>query len=366
MERSNGRVQSRLIFVLPSELDGRGRQALVREFCELALGSRDLPYWAAFHLPARSSKNASEQNYHCHAVYYDRRARRLDTGEWDFAVTDIYRTRSGNKRVRRLHKQNKHPDTDKRGWIRSLRRLFAAVANKHLERNGHQPKFDPRSYAEQGIDKTPTRHLSLAAMTLEKKGVDTKGGLANDIAEIEFREIQVTSLTDARRKRLLSYREAVETAPLQTPTEQLTARAATVVLDELDDLCESVFDNRSKLVSTSTARESVTGQIERRREWVDAELEKSILSQAKRFSVPGFVDLLRDERSLIDDALIDIEAFTFRAQRSEAFHAQEVTTLEQEFARQSDRKPPARTADSGGDCGVSFTVHCAYGYVQGW
>lgn len=29
------------------------------------------------------------------------------------------------------------------------------------------------------------------------------------------------------------------------------------------------------------------------------------------------------------------------------------------------RKPPARTADSGGDCGVSFTVHCAYGYVQG-
>lgn len=336
VERSNGRVQSRLIFVLPSELDGRGRQALVREFCEQAFGSRDLPYWAAFHLPARSSKNASEQNYHCHAVYYDRRARRLDTGEWDFAVTQIYRTSSGNKRVRRPHKQNKHPDTDKRGWIRELRHLFAAVVNKHLVRNGHQPMFDPRSYAEQGIEKTPTRHLSLAAMTLEKKGVDTKAGLANNIAELAFREIQVTSLTDARRKRLRSHREAIAAAPAQTPTDHLTARAATVVLDALDDLCESVFDNRSKLVSTSTANESVTGQVERRREWIVAELEKSIVSRAKRFSVPSFVDLLRDQRSLIDDALIDIEAFTFRAQRSEAFHAHEVTTLEQEFARRSD------------------------------
>ncbi|MEQ9151017.1 MAG: site-specific integrase [Parvibaculum sp.] len=29
------------------------------------------------------------------------------------------------------------------------------------------------------------------------------------------------------------------------------------------------------------------------------------------------------------------------------------------------RKPPPRTAGFGRDCGLSFTVHCVYGYVQG-
>jgi hypothetical protein len=176
VERANGRVQCRLIFNLPGELDGAGRQALVRDFCEEAFAARNLPYWVAFHVPAGSDQEKAEDNHHCHAVYYERQARRLESGEWDFAVAETYRTGSGNKRVRRPLKQNKHPDTNDRSWIGNLRHLFAAVANHHLRLHGHEPKYDARSYKARGLNKKPSRHLSLHTMAVEKRGVDTMGG----------------------------------------------------------------------------------------------------------------------------------------------------------------------------------------------
>ena len=335
-ERFNGRVQSRLIFDLPAELDGPARQALVRDFCESAFASRNLPYWVAFHTPARTALNSAEKNFHCHAVYYERQAQRLDTGQWDFAVEEVYRTSSGNKRSRRPFRQNKHPDTDKRSWVGGLRQLFAAVANHHLQLHGHEQKYDPRSYKARGIEKTPSRHLSLHTMAVEKKGVDTKGGLTNSLIEIRHRTIQITSLRESRQRRLSSYRRMIEDAPQSSDLDQLTCRAGLVLLDQLDELGDSIDDNRRKHVATGVGEESVSGQVHRRQTWLDSELEKSFSSRAKRFRIPGYVDLVRDEIDLIKTALIDLEPFLWEAGRNKDFHGQKVEELENTFVEKED------------------------------
>lgn len=336
VERFNGRVQSRLIFDLPAELNGHARQALVRDFCEAAFASRNLPYWVAFHTPARTALNSAEKNFHCHAVYYERQAQRLDTGQWDFALTETYRKKSGHIRFRRPLKQNKHPDTDKRTWVGGLRQLFAAVANHHLQLHGHEPKYDPRSYKRRGIDKKPSRHLSLHTMAVEKKGVDTKGGLTNSLIEIQHRTIRITSLREIRQRRLSSYRRKIDDAPQSSDLDQLTCRAGLVLLDELDAIGDEIDDNRRKHVATGVGEEGVSGQMQRRRNWLDSELEKSFSSRAKRFRIPGYVDLVRDEIDLIKTALIDLEPFLWEAGRNKLFHGQKVEELEKTFVEKED------------------------------
>jgi hypothetical protein len=49
------------------------------------------------------------------------------------------------------------------------RKSWAEIANRHLERAGHDCRIDHRSYAERGIALTPTSHLGVS---VARRGID--------------------------------------------------------------------------------------------------------------------------------------------------------------------------------------------------
>ena len=51
------------------------------------------------------------------------------------------------------------------------RAAWADVANRHLERTGHEERIDHRSHAERGLLERPTVHEGVAARAMEKKGI---------------------------------------------------------------------------------------------------------------------------------------------------------------------------------------------------
>ncbi len=56
------------------------------------------------------------------------------------------------------------------GW----REQFAISANHHLAKHGMDARIDHRSYAEQGIDLIPTKHLGKSVVEQEKRGIVTE------------------------------------------------------------------------------------------------------------------------------------------------------------------------------------------------
>ena len=51
------------------------------------------------------------------------------------------------------------------------RAAWADVANRHLERTGHEERIDHRSHAERGLLERPTVHEGVVARAMEKKGI---------------------------------------------------------------------------------------------------------------------------------------------------------------------------------------------------
>ena len=51
------------------------------------------------------------------------------------------------------------------------RAAWADVANRHLERTGHEERIDHRSHAERGLEERPTIHEGVAAQALERRGI---------------------------------------------------------------------------------------------------------------------------------------------------------------------------------------------------
>lgn len=64
------------------------------------------------------------------------------------------------------------------------REKWAEIGNRHLERAGHEPTLDHRSYERQGIEKVPTVHLGPEVAAMEKRGILTdRGDMNREIAE---------------------------------------------------------------------------------------------------------------------------------------------------------------------------------------
>jgi hypothetical protein len=193
IERSDGRVQCRIVLELPHELDGEQRHTLLRDFAKL-FGERGLPYFGALHEP---DEGTDERNYHAHLVYTDRPAKPVEGTTWDFEERET--------------RQKK--DLEARGpkWIQHLRNECARIANRHLETAGVEKRYDPRSYREAGLEKVPERHLGSTLAALEQQGYVSQEGLHNALVDKSYRERTV--LERSRRDRL-ALRDAL--APVRT------------------------------------------------------------------------------------------------------------------------------------------------------
>ncbi|WP_271005075.1 MobA/MobL family protein, partial [Listeria seeligeri] len=58
------------------------------------------------------------------------------------------------------------------GDITDIRREWAELTNEALERAGISARVDHRSYADQGIELTPTRHIGTDAVAMQRRGLE--------------------------------------------------------------------------------------------------------------------------------------------------------------------------------------------------
>ncbi|MEK9212741.1 MobA/MobL family protein, partial [Sphingomonas sp. 2378] len=113
-------------------------------------------YYIALHAPTAAN---DERNWHFHLLYYDRPCERID-GQWDFAIVEEKRTASRNRRRSYPHRQKKCAEVRHKDWPMYMRRHFADAVNAELEAIGAPRRYDPRSYADMGIDAEPQEHLA--------------------------------------------------------------------------------------------------------------------------------------------------------------------------------------------------------------
>jgi hypothetical protein len=154
-ERHGGRVQARIISELPYE-DGvglDGRVEAVERFCEF-FRLHGLPFAAVIHAPEEQN---DERNWHMHLAYHDRPL-------------------AGWREGRPLFAPGKSAVVRSIGLVGQLRDRWAECVNAVLAARGIERRYDPRSYAEAGVEKEPTPHLGSSAMGRERKGIATGAG----------------------------------------------------------------------------------------------------------------------------------------------------------------------------------------------
>ncbi|RYG95372.1 MAG: hypothetical protein EON58_14305, partial [Alphaproteobacteria bacterium] len=175
-----GRIQSRIIAELPHELSLEGMLYVMRSFSR-EFEQRNIPFNAALHAPDHGN---DDRQWHFHLDYYDRPCRRLTAadfeearvrgyinttaqpGDWDFAAL-FSKPRHNSTR---LFRQDKVKDVRKNDWIFSLRTRLSVDVNEALSREGHERRFDPRTYEKMGITAAPGQHLGTKRSAAEAKG----------------------------------------------------------------------------------------------------------------------------------------------------------------------------------------------------
>ena len=187
-ERANSRVYREFEMALPRELNKEQQIELAREFARDFTAHYKLAYSMAIH----SDKG---HNPHIHLMYSER-------------VND------GVERARELH--FKRADTaqpwkggaakasEMRGklWLTDVRQQWEISANVALERAQRPERIDARSYAEQGIERTPQVHLGVQACAMARRGIDTERmAWHREIEQLRRMEHELAKL-EAMRTRL--------------------------------------------------------------------------------------------------------------------------------------------------------------------
>lgn len=176
-----GRTQYRLVAELPAELDDIERILIVKEFCE-SLNALGVMFEAVIHAPDFDN---DARNYHMHIIYHDRPVDYLaEHGRWDFEVRQPVPGRPGRLRpLRRKVDLGARPGMTRKeagaAFLKALRELWAEINNAALVRAGKYPRYDPRTYAEMGIDQEPAEHLDNSAARASLAGVPSAACIRN-------------------------------------------------------------------------------------------------------------------------------------------------------------------------------------------
>lgn len=189
-KRVDARTAREIIINLPHELDEINRTELVQEFTEHIAKTYNVAIDFAIHQP---SKEGDQRNHHAHILMTTRRA---ELGENNSLVLgektnlELSNTKLGKLGLPKTQDQ-----------ITDLREKWATMANDYLEFSHIDDRIDHRSYAEQGIDKLPTKKLGSKTVQAERDGIQTpKGDYNRLVFEINVKrdEIKLYETVDRR------------------------------------------------------------------------------------------------------------------------------------------------------------------------
>lgn len=279
IERARGgRTQYRLVAELPAELDDVERILIVREFCE-SLNALGPMFEAVIHEPDHDNDS---RNYHLHVIYHDRPADYLDAlGKWDMEVRTPVPGRPGRfkplrKKIVLGWKKGMTRKQAGEAYLKALREMWAEVNNAALVRARKYPRYDPRTYAEMGIDQEPAEHLDNSAARASLAGVPVAGCVRNAerywSAEWKRRSARIDEAVLHHQALAVHVAEYIENFPEKAEAQDLSKLlaafiAASTELDQLEqallrvDLYEDMV--RSRALKTKAAAVRLVRAIDR-------------------------------------------------------------------------------------------------------
>lgn len=174
VEGREGRINSQLAreieIALPYELTDKEREWLVKDFVRENFVRQGMIADVAIHAP---SPEGDQRNHHAHIL---------------LSMREITPDGFGEK-MRELNS---------RGQLNEWREKWEHIANRYLERFGHEARIDHRTLEAQGIDREATSHVGPTATDFERAGVITERGNMN--REIQERNQQRQELTAAEKQ----------------------------------------------------------------------------------------------------------------------------------------------------------------------
>jgi hypothetical protein len=154
-KRKDAKVAREWEVALPAELDELGRIYLIRNFANELVKRYGVAVDACIHAPG---KRGDDRNFHAHVLTSTRVLTPNGFGE-KTRILDSPRT-SGQE-------------------VTAIRELWASQCNTALAQKGLDEHVDHRSLKVQGIDREPTKHLGVAASSMERRGVRSLRGDEN-------------------------------------------------------------------------------------------------------------------------------------------------------------------------------------------
>lgn len=152
-ERKNGSTYREIEIALPRELTLQQRKEFVQTFVEQELGEKHAYTWA-IHNPKASIEGGEQP--HAHIMYSERLQDGIERSPDQF----FKRYNSKNPERGGCQKSNFAKTAEQRKTeLVELRERFADLQNAYLEEYGHTDRVDHRSLADQGIERSPEKHL---------------------------------------------------------------------------------------------------------------------------------------------------------------------------------------------------------------
>ena len=206
-KRKDAKVAREWEVALPAELGHGERIHLVQSFAKELVKRYGVTVDACIHAPGRKG---DDRNFHAHILTSTRVLTPTGFGE-KTRVLDAPRT-SGQE-------------------VTAIRELWAWCCNLEFAVKGLNGEIDHRSLKAQGIDREPTRHLGVAASSMERRGVRSLRGDENrrrrdPRIERELKELVVLQKIEAnieaakQRRELRVYRAEHEAERLKHEKEE--------------------------------------------------------------------------------------------------------------------------------------------------
>lgn len=190
-KRRDAKVAREWEIALPAELSPDQQRELARAFARELVARYGVAADLCVHAPSRGG---DERNAHAHILTT---TRVFDAGQLGAKTRVLDSPKTSGKEVE------------------AVRQLWAALANRALERAGHGARIDSRSLAAQGIKRAPSVHLGPIATAMERRGVQTERGDLNraaiapspELAELAALERMQAGISAARQQARTGWRK---------------------------------------------------------------------------------------------------------------------------------------------------------------
>lgn len=236
----NAQYAREIMFALPREFNQKQRNELIQNFVKNEFVAKGMIADLCIH-------DSGDGNPHAHVMLTTRSFK--ENGEWDLKKKKVYELdANGNKQYdpnKRTYKCRTENITNwnTKDFLQNCRANWATAINKELKKINSIQEVTHKSYKEVGVDKMPTKHLSLAEIALEKKGIETSKGDFNRIAK-EFNQAKE------------NYLNAVNDQRYNSASNIEIKNKETQLIDAIQNANKIIFDAKSEMNKLEKSNEN--------------------------------------------------------------------------------------------------------------